>query len=1032
VRPFNYSPNTKSICNNLSCVTPGTFTPGVERYTFVGTVNLGAASSIPATCCEVRLSYSICCRSNNIATGGASSNYYTEATINRCLSTPIRNSSPRLLNEPFINICSGQPFVYNAGAIDPDLDSLSYSFVPALTANNTSISYVTPYSAQFPMPWTGPANGSFPDGIGCNPQTGDIWFTPGGNNLSGIPCVQIQEWRRDSNGTMRLLGTTRRDYFAIVNLCAPNNPTYIFPPGFSASQTQYEVCAGKTLCFDILARDTDATDTTYLSWDGALSGLGATFTPNYNPLQRDSLGPRLDNYKFCWTPTSAMAHELPYQFTVSARDNRAPIAGSAMRSFSIRVLYKDSIRIQSRSDTVSLCIGSRDTLRTNFYSVNPQLSYQWYRNGVALSNATSSYFVIDSFTASMSGNYSLKISGRCDFDSTFVVTVIPKSKTRPVITITTNDTTICPGQALTFNTFISDTLSAPLTNINWHLTSSNSIISSAGANRIFTTHLMSLVDSIYATPVFANTANACLDTVGVRSNSIRLPSAAVHQNITITADKSMICAGEAVTFTATNSIQPDSTYFQWTINGFSAGSNSPSFTAHPDPTDTITVSVISSKYCLQNPTQISNALYVPHYPATTVVQTLNNVSVCSGKSLNWPIFVSGVNLRYTWFKDGVFMKSDTSNRYIIPSVQYSDSGNYQVSVMGQCDTLRGVSAQLSVPVQASVDVQPASAMNVCAGSSVHIPVSVSGSVNRYEWRRNGAIVSGNNSPVLHFPSFSLMHAGHYYLRVYGVCDTTQSDSVFITTIPSPAFSRHPQSRDACVGEQVVFQAAASGNVNAFYWSRNFVPISGTNDSTLLISSAQVSHGGLYRMHAAGSCDTVVSNPASLLVLPPPAIDTIYGPVVSDTSTVQTYNVMSLAGNYYQWFIHNGIILSGQNTHQVNVRWISTDSCALVVMVHVIPGCTDTTYLVVNTSSSVGMAQLNELDQLRIFPNPSHGEFTINTDFTIQQTEVYGIDGRKISHEYDAQTRTLHIRNKGMYVLEVETEKGKIRKRIVVQ
>jgi hypothetical protein len=113
--------------------------------------------------------------------------FYVDATINRCApaQTPC-NSSPVLSNDPFAIICGGDNYVFNNGAIDPDLDSLTYSFAPALQAAGSSVTYLPPLAYDRPMPWTnGQADAPFPDGIHCDPENGDIMFTPpnGGGGL---------------------------------------------------------------------------------------------------------------------------------------------------------------------------------------------------------------------------------------------------------------------------------------------------------------------------------------------------------------------------------------------------------------------------------------------------------------------------------------------------------------------------------------------------------------------------------------------------------------------------------------------------------------------------------------------------------------------------------------------------------------------------------------------------------------------------------------------------------------------------------
>ncbi|MBC7383726.1 MAG: hypothetical protein H7296_12175, partial [Bacteroidia bacterium] len=118
-----------TVCTNCASRTPGSFTPGIEVYTFVGQINL---SGLPASCCMVYLGYQTCCRNGAITTlsNPLSLSFFTQATINRCASPC--NSAPAFTNDPVAVTCAGQDFTYNLGAIDPDGDSLSYAFGQSL------------------------------------------------------------------------------------------------------------------------------------------------------------------------------------------------------------------------------------------------------------------------------------------------------------------------------------------------------------------------------------------------------------------------------------------------------------------------------------------------------------------------------------------------------------------------------------------------------------------------------------------------------------------------------------------------------------------------------------------------------------------------------------------------------------------------------------------------------------------------------------------------------------------------------------
>ena len=343
--------SAKNICTNMGCVNPGSFTPGMEKYTFQGTVNLGATSTIPSSCCNVRIWWDQCCRNGSITTGSAGNNFYTEAIINRCLSASPCNSSPYYTNDFPTVICGGQPFIQNMGAIDPDNDSLSFAFAPGLQGAGVSIAYNAPYAYDAPMPYTGAKNGPFPTGISCDPITGDIMFTPqygAGGQLVGVVVVEVKQWKTIA-GVPTCIGITRRDVQLFLITCPPNNPPTILTKAtgsLSYSQNYFfNAQKGVQLCFDVVAKDTDfypfntppISDTTNLNWNNALTGLGASFTKNYVDSLRRFTGPREDNMKFCWTPTLSAVNSVPYFLTITAVDKRCPNSGRITRAIKILV-----------------------------------------------------------------------------------------------------------------------------------------------------------------------------------------------------------------------------------------------------------------------------------------------------------------------------------------------------------------------------------------------------------------------------------------------------------------------------------------------------------------------------------------------------------------------------------------------------------------------------------------------------------------------------------------------------------------------
>ena len=89
---------------------------------------------------------------------------YVEATLNNLLAPT--NSSPQFTNIPVAFFCSNQSFTYNHGVVDPNGDSLVYSFITPKTYNtsNNSVGAVTfnaGYSAGNPLDIQSRCNAEF-------------------------------------------------------------------------------------------------------------------------------------------------------------------------------------------------------------------------------------------------------------------------------------------------------------------------------------------------------------------------------------------------------------------------------------------------------------------------------------------------------------------------------------------------------------------------------------------------------------------------------------------------------------------------------------------------------------------------------------------------------------------------------------------------------------------------------------------------------------------------------------------------------
>jgi gliding motility-associated-like protein len=185
----------------------------IFQYSFTAPSNHGGFTLV----------YQRCCRNATINNITNPSNIGTslEAVIGPSSSGPNMNSAAFVKVPPQI-ICVNNPFVYDHSAIDPDNDSLVYSFGPAYRGadpsnpkpnQSTSPPYpLVPYRPPFTQ--TNPMGGN--PLIRINAQTGLITGTP---NVMGIyvVTVYVHEYNRV---TKQLKGYTKREFQFNVTNCS--------------------------------------------------------------------------------------------------------------------------------------------------------------------------------------------------------------------------------------------------------------------------------------------------------------------------------------------------------------------------------------------------------------------------------------------------------------------------------------------------------------------------------------------------------------------------------------------------------------------------------------------------------------------------------------------------------------------------------------------------------------------------------------------------------------------------------------------
>jgi hypothetical protein len=406
----------KTICNNCGQRIPGSFTPGLEVYTFEGDINLAGLNNT----CKVKLVYSDCCRPQCSTISNATAiETYGELILDKCI-TPCNNSPYSVADQIALFPSSSEVF-YNPMMIDYEGDSLSYSLAPLKKANSIPVPYLTPYSFAAPIPYLGApsTNLSFPQGLHLNPRNGDIYFKPNGN-WNGPIVLEVKEWRKIGSNPPVVIGVTECQ-IPMYSLPIYNNALLSLKSydlegkllsNASPVSKNINLCPGETYCENLVAKTNRATDSTefitpiYYNSPGILS-----FTNLYSAGNK----PREDSVRLCFT--------MPFD-TINSTDHKAFISFYNY-DFPLRNLHTRAYQFTYRKTAPTIDYRKTKLSNTNYhfaYTLTETIALQgsqtkWLIEKTPGSNTFHTFYAdsLQNYMFGSAGNFKviLSLTGAC-------------------------------------------------------------------------------------------------------------------------------------------------------------------------------------------------------------------------------------------------------------------------------------------------------------------------------------------------------------------------------------------------------------------------------------------------------------------------------------------------------------------------------------------------------------------------------------------------------------------------------------------
>lgn len=391
--------------------------PGMELYEYRGTV------TFPGACDSWTIYYTTCCRNAAIVNLDDPDFYGTHLSAKINSVTSPCNSSADFTAHPIPYVCVNIPVNYNFGVVEPDGDSVVYSFIDATESYPaTNLTYMPGYSPTNPI-----------QGINLDPTTGQLTFTP---TTLGNFVVVVKATEYDVNGN--IVGETFRDIQFVVQNCnnqvvdaATLSITNSTGDGNITAQKEFQACEGDNFCFDIVIQDPDAGDSLFVTSNiqNILPNATLTYT-GVNPITAT----------LCGTVQGGANTFNVINFDV--RDNACPVVGLATFSVVLRV-----IKSTATNQDTTICAG--DSMQFN---VTGGSTFSWQSisgdpivvgtnfscnncpNPIANPSTTTTYVVTSDLT------------GGCSSTDTVTITVAPNFTYQ----ITQSSTASCQATPIDF------------------------------------------------------------------------------------------------------------------------------------------------------------------------------------------------------------------------------------------------------------------------------------------------------------------------------------------------------------------------------------------------------------------------------------------------------------------------------------------------------------------------------------------------------------------------------------------------------
>ena len=511
-------------------------------------------------------------------------------------------------------------------------------------------------------------------------------------------------------------------------------------------------------------------------------------------------------------------------------------ACATVTSINVGTIISEMPNIVGNPESGTYCEGTEISLyadaTTNY--PNDPISYQWYRNGVALENTNSDIlsFSVDSIN---SGVYYCEFTNGCGTVASSTANIY--AKLLPIVENQPTDQSVCEGDRAQLYTKISG---ADPINYTW--------LKDNGTDPVFTDITMANVtgnhsNTLVIDPVgevhehfyFCYATNECgsvrTDTVfvNVTQQVVIYPEFPATFNACSGEDVIVVDLSDRLRFGSNvidaDDFEAEEITFAWHRQGSSEIiSNSPilSFTdLQESDNGYYTCDVVNScGTATYNHGIPVGSIFVSVVSSPDIVVQPQDIDVCTGgPAFSVSVTATGDNLRYSWYRNGELIGTNNPT-YTAPTVAPQYGGQYNCVVASElgCQTAYTDTITVNIGTTPVITWQPTPAvMAICEGTEYALRMRATGDGIHYQWYNNGVAVPGQTTDSLHIAHVTRNNSGEFYCIASNACADISTEHAHLTVNNAPDMTLGPDVH-ACRGQSVVLEPQGEAEYAHYTWN----------------------------------------------------------------------------------------------------------------------------------------------------------------------------------------------------------------------